>query len=349
MTVYRDRKSGLYRYDFQLAGKRHTERGFEAKQHAKDAEHEKRKALTAGLTDPFPTFSDLVDAFLASSERTKSRDWCYQLRLKLQRGFGHLMTLRPRGITRGHIEPVLVDLAGDGLKATTVNEYRKIVIAALNYGVAMGAVPINVASSIPKSPEDAPSVQPIPKAHLQQIILAAEPARSALYLFLSQTGARFVEAERLKRSEVFLERDRPGCILTTRKRTGGHEHKRPCTLNALAVDALRRAVGSGERVFGGPHGGELLYETELHALTRLCGKLGLPHYSFHQIRHYVGGVASKMGKNKRAVAEYLGQSDTAATDRYMHFDNPELWEIAQRLEQELAELVPAVETEKVGT
>ena len=49
-------------------------------------------------------------------------------------------------------------------------------------------------------------------------------------------------------------------------------------------------------------------------------------------------VATSMGRNKKAVANFLGQTDTGATECYMHAADPDLWEIAQRLEAEIGDL-----------
>jgi hypothetical protein len=95
-------------------------------------------------------------------------------------------------------------------------------------------------------------------------------------------------------------------------------------------------LGEGdELVFTGIAGGALEYRTELKKLQRLCDRVGVPRYAFHQIRHWAGMVATQLGKSKKAVAQFLGRTDTGATERYMHAVEPELWEVAQRLEAEL--------------
>ena len=342
MTVCRDKRTGTYRYDFMLHSRRYTKRGFETKTAARDAAQDHKRLLKAGRTDPFQAFQEMVGAFLTSSQRTKSAAWCYQLEIKLNKAFPRLADLHPREITRGHIEPVLDRLARDGNTARSVNEYRKIINAVLNYGVGMGALATNPAASIPRVPESDAGVAAIPKLHLQQLILAAEPRLQALLVFLSQTGARFVGAARLRSSEVLLDAPRPACLLTTRKNRGATERKRLQPLTDLARHAIEPLLGaSDELVFTGASGGALVYRTELGNLHRLCGRIGIPRYGFHQVRHWAGMVATSMGKSKKAVAQFLGQTDTGATERYMHAAEPELWAVAQQLEAELGVLPEA--------
>lgn len=349
MTVYRD-KNKTYRYHFEHECRRYTKRGFATRKLAGDAEHERRKALENGSTDPYPKFVDLVGAFITSSRRTKSADWAYQLEVKLERGFSSLAQLRPRQLATGHIDRCLTTLAADGRSARSLNEYRKIIIAVLNYGVRAQALDTNVAARIAKAPEPEVEVDPIPKAALQKLILGADAALGALLTVQSQTGARFVELARLKVSEVFLDGERPFCLLTTRKNVGGHERKRPQPLTTLALSALLPLLISGrEYVFQGVAGGRLSYDSELRRLHDLCDRLGLPRYSWHQVRHWTGYVATAGGGSLKAIGSFLGHTNTKATERYMHAMDPEVWEIARRLEREMAEVAPVDQVEKLGS
>jgi len=349
MTEYRDKTTHQYRYDFTYRGHRYTKRGFETKTAARDAEHDYKRLLKKGRTDPFQSFREMVGAFLTSSQRTKRADWCYQLEVKLNKAFPHLADLHPRTITRGHIEPVLDRMARDGSSPRSQNEYRKIINAVFNYGVAMGALETNPAAGIPKAPESDAEVKPIPKPHLQQLILAAEPRLRALLIFLSQTGARFIEAARLRSSEVTKAGARPACILRTRKNRGGGERKRLQPLTTLAWSVVEPLIGADDDlIFTGASGGALVYRTELGSLHRLCERIEVPGYSFHQVRHWAGMVATSMGKSKKAVALFLGQQDTGATERYMHAVEPELWAVAQHLEAELGAIPEVAAVAQMG-
>ena len=349
MTVYRDKSTHQYRYDFTYRGRRYTKRGFETKTAARDAVHEYKRLLKNGHTDPFQSFREMVGAFLTSSQRTKSAAWCYQLELKLNKAFPHLADLHPRAITRGHIEPVLDRMARDGNSPRSQNEDGKIVNAVFNYGVAMGALALNPAAGIPKAPESDADVKPIPKPHLQQLILAAEPRLRALLMFLSQTGAHFIEAARLRSSEVTTAGARPACLLTTRKNRGAKERKRLQPLTRLAWSTVEPLLGADDDlIFTGASGGALVYRTEVGNLHRLCDRIGVPRYSFHQVRHWAGMVATSMGKSKKAVALFLGHQDTGATERYMHAVEPGLWAVAQQLEAELGTLPEAPAAAVIG-
>ena len=297
----------------------------------------RRQEVERGITDPYPTTQKLIGAFLTASQRSKTPDWCDQLELKLNKGFGHLAHLHPREIKRAHIEAAL-DTIGEGRNGPrSINEYRKIIGAVGTFAVERGVIESNWITGIKKRPEPDTQVDPIPKAHLAQLILAGDVRLRAVLIFLSQTGARFIEAERLRKSDIALDGAEPFAVLRTRKRRGGHEKCRAQPLTRTAIEAIELTTSlSATYVFPDANGGPLRYDAELKRLHRLCKRLELPtNYSFHQVRHWVGAVATGMGKSKKAVAEILGHSDTHATERYLHAARPEILEVLRRLEAEL--------------
>jgi integrase len=171
--------------------------------------------------------------------------------------------------------------------------------------------------------------------HLKALILAAELDMAALLTFLSQTAARIGEARSLRWTEVFLDREQPFAVLTTRKTSGGHAKKSPQPLTPTAVRAIESMRGRHKLwVFPGPRG-RLLPQTAQKRMAALCEHAGVPSYSFHQIRHWAGTVAMRGAKNRKAVSNFLRHESTAITDVYLHAIDAELWEIAERLEQEM--------------
>ncbi len=122
------------------------------------------------------------------------------------------------------------------------------------------------------------------------------------------------------------------------------------SLTSFAVDAVQRVRGrSPVFVFPSGSGDQMSYQTVLRQLGKLCERLKIPAYSFHQVRHYAGTVAANMGKNPKAVSKFLGQSSTGATERYMHAIDPQICEVAERLEREMAAIQKADDDAAGGT
>jgi integrase len=336
MTVYRIKETGLWRYDFYVKGRRYTRKGFTSAAKARSGEHKRREEVTAGLTELFPTFTELVNAWLEAGEATKGARYLTGARQNLNRAFGHLARMRPRDITRGHVEPVLTRLARTR-KPATVNAYRRDISAVMNFGVSMGAIPFNPVRAIRTIPDDDHRRPPIPTSALRDLIGASKPRFRALLIFCSQAGCRWVEAARLEWTDIATdEGGRPVAMLTTRKTRRGGVRRRPQPLTPLALEALDLVRGLDAKfVFARKRGGMRLHSADRMQLVRTCKRLKLPVYGWHQIRHWAGYVASRTGKNKRAIAELLGHSDTHSTERYMHATSNELWEMAGALEDAL--------------
>ena len=341
MTVYPYRRKGLtrYRYDFTLMGRRYTKAGFAAKIEARDAEGVQRQLVRAGHLVAFSTFQTLVDAYLLASARHKTAEWVYQLTRKLNKGFGHLAPLPPAEITPAHVEVALQRIQQRGNGPRSVNEYRKIMSAVMKFAVDREAIRRNPVAVIERMPEPDEQVPPIPTPHLKTLVRKAEPAFAAYLLVLSQTAARYIEVARAEWTDVDPDAVPPVVYLTTRKRRRGDAKRIAQPLTPVALRAIESMRGQHPRwVFPGPRGDRALsYRTALKRLHALCDACELPHYGFHQLRHWAGFVASQAGKNKKAVAKLLRHANTAATERYLHAIDPELWEIAVALEAAVTE------------
>jgi integrase len=342
MGAYFDQRTGQWRYDFTLRGERHTARGYRTKASALAAEASQREQImTGGIPiDPYPTMEGLVAAYLTASRRTQSEDWAKQKQDKLNKAFADLALLHPREVKPAHIERALNKVRSWGNGARSVNEYRKIAHALFSYAVDQEVIDKNPVAKIKREVEPDSEVEWIPKAHLNQLALAAEdPVDKAVLIVLAQTGARFVQLQRLRWPDLKQSENGPVALMRTKKNKGGRWRVYAQPLNGAALAGIETMRGRDPvYVFPGRRGGMMIYNTFLDRLQKLCDRLELPRYSFHKVRHLVGYLTSKPGRNKKAVAKFLGHSNTNVTDRYMHAADPELWEIAKAMEAEFAEL-----------
>lgn len=336
MGVYRLRRTGSWRYDFLHQRRRYTGAGYPTMRAARAAEELHRREVSLGLSADISTFGALVDVFLSSSLRTKSQAWVYQLTLKLNKGFGHLARMPLAKLRRVHFEQALTMLHDSGSSAGTVNEYRKIVHSVISYGVKNEILLRNPVTGIPTMPTDIAEAVTISTDNLRRLVQAADPNTRALVIFLSQTGARSVEAFRLRWTDVVFTDDDPHCFLSTRKVRGGHEERRRQPLTRTAVEALRAERDtSSVYVFAGPSGGRLEYQTARNRLVAACDAAGINRIGFHALRHWVGYVAASSGASIKAAARVLGHKSAAITERYLHATEAERLEIVQQLEQQL--------------
>lgn len=337
MTQFYDQKRQRWRYQFTAHRRRYTGGGYPTKKAAREAEAVARaEAARQPIRSPqWRTFGDLVGGFLSASRRTKSPAWTYQLKVKIARAFPPLMDVDARALTRGHFEPILNSLA-EHRKPRTVNEYRKIAVSILQYGKDLEILDRNVAARIPKMPEPESEVRPIDTVTLRKLIVGAAQDEKTLLIVLASTGCRWVEAARLRWTDVHLDADTPYAILRTRKNRGGHERTRPQPLSDLAVEAIAARIDNGSRyVFPGPDGGPLLYETSLKRLRALCLRVTVAPIGFHAIRHWAGTETLRLSRNLKATSKFLGHQHVRTTERYVHAVPAEVRQVATDLATEI--------------
>jgi hypothetical protein len=82
MTVWKDPRTGKYRYHIMHRGERYTGSGFKTKRAAAEAEREKRVQLSKSLTDI--TFWQLATLYLDYCEEHNRPDWYYQKKKKIR-------------------------------------------------------------------------------------------------------------------------------------------------------------------------------------------------------------------------------------------------------------------------
>ncbi len=337
MTISLDRDTELYRYHFMAAGTRYTKRGYPTQQKARDAEHERRRAVAAGPVQAFATWSVLVSAYLAESARTKSADWCRQLGWKLARWTEEWETLSPEHIRPAHIALKLQEIAAAGNGPRSVNEYRRILHAVFGYAVKLEALARNPVANIDRAPEPDDPLPPISTEHLRRLILAAEGQLKRQLVVQASTGARWIELARLRPEVVHLDAAPPYCELRTRKKRGGGERARRQFLPPPAAEALRRQLEAvrSEWVFPGARG-QQQHDAASKQLARACTRAELPRYGFHAVRRWSGSTAMALGVSNKVVARFLGHTQTAATERYMTVEDPLLVRVAEHLTATLA-------------
>lgn len=338
MTVYRDKKSGLYRYDFRMAGVRYTDRGYPTQAKAKAAEAEAKKRLLVGLTGTWPTFSDLLRDWLEHlASRGVNKHTMAQSVSQFNKWLAPLATRAPSAITAIEVQRLLAHCARQ-TSPVNANAVRKQLRSCFSYAVRLGGLdrnPAALARPFPEPARRAADVDAIPTTHLRAIIVAAEPWMQRFLVVQALTGARWVEIVRLRPEDCHLDADPPHVTLRHFK---GGERERRRVLPAPAADALRQQMQHA-RAYLWPGRGQrtpLGYSPMLKWLHRAADAAGVPRYSFHAIRRWAATTATVAGMSDRIVAEFLGHADTTTVHHYQRIEDPITATVSAALAAELA-------------
>lgn len=169
----------------------------------------------------------------------------------------------------------------------------------------------------------------------------------ALFLLLLDGGLRISEALALDWRHLDLSSESPSVkveqtIVNTRSKpmrrvvqrfAKSHRGHREVLLGARTAQALRAhrrsvlllagtshtLIGPGTPVFPGPgYTGRFTCEGAEAALARVCGRLRMPYYTPHQLRHTCATLMYLAKAGIKEIAERLGDSERTVLEVYIH-------------------------------
>lgn len=248
-----------------------------------------------------------------------------------------------QALTARHIQGVYSDMLARGLSNTTVVQLHRIIREALSHGVKWGVLVRNVADAT--SP---------PKVQRQQADMwdldtvcrfldEVQGSRFGdLYYLAVLTGLRRSELCGLHWEYVDLAQGTLSVVKTLQRITGHgliegqpktQKSRRSIALDSEAVDLLLaiRNKQLAQQLEAGPiwrdlgcvfaelDGRPVIPDKVTQDFARVIRRLGLPHITFHGLRHAHATLMLTEGVHLKVVSERLGHSNIAITaDVYSH-------------------------------
>ena len=268
------------------------------------------------------------------------------------------------------IDHFYADLAKAGLSPLTIRKSHAILSASFNQALKWGWRDRNPVDRASPPGLRGREIHPPTPAELGRLLEACDgvnPDLGSLIHVAATTGARRGELCGLRWGDVDLDRatltiarsiSDAGKIVAV-KDTKTHQ-ARKIALDASTVDILRqhrklmeeRAEAAGTKL--GPS--SYLWSQDLDASApyrpdRVSGafvwlrdKLGLPHVTFHALRHFSATTLAGQGVGVRTIAGRLGHANPGITLRtYAHFLDTADREAAAAMGKAMADLYPASE------
>lgn len=325
MSLWKDKASGTYKFTFQVNGKVHGGGGFKTKAEARTAREEKRSRILSGsdsLASPLtktPTamgFEEVANSYLDGSKRRHVAK-TYQYKADVYKKFVKHAGDRPiSDVTPFHIQEYLRTCPSN----VTYNRQRKELGALFEYArKIVGAVRLNPCVVIEKLPEEKkPKAIPTQEEFVRMISEATEE-ESPFLVILACTAARIDEALRLKWEDVNFERSY--VRLWTKKTKDGSYRSREIPMNTILkgylLELWEKRVQNEWVLFN--QRTKTRYVRNHRFMGRLCKRLGIPHYGFHSIRHFVCSYLLDQEKiGKPTMSRMLGHRSLTTTDIYAH-------------------------------
>jgi len=348
MPLWKDPKTGRWRYQFQHLGQRYSKTGFDTQKAAKAGMAKRRGELEmedrTPPSPPMPSASDsgplsleaLMVNYLRLAERSLAPVTLRYRKTVFRRFLAHLGNVPAASITANHVEGYL-------LKCPTNNRFNKErteIMRLFNWGSRRSLVPLNPVFLVDKLSVEQPKKVIPTTQEMSKILLAAGKDRPLL-LVLYHTLARIDEVLRLKWEDINWERHE--VRLWTRKRRGGNWQYDWLPMNAELEKVLRdlwQKRRQDEWIFWNSRTGGR-YTDRFDLMRRICQRAGVRRYTYHTIRHFVASYL--YDKEKRPLPEIsklLRHRNYQTTERYLQLVDPNLRETMRLLEGGIGSILP---------
>jgi integrase len=340
MPIWKDPKTGRWRYQFQHLGQRHSKTGFDTLKAAKAGMAKRREELeTEARTPPSPPMPSASDSgplilealmvkYLRLAERSLAEVSLKKRKAAFRRFLDHVGTVPVAAITTDMVEDYLLTRSTN----SQYNKERTEIMCLFRWAHRRLLISTNPVLLVDKVSWSSPKkVIPTPE-EMARILLAAGKDRPFI-LVLFHTLGRIDEVLRLKWDDINWERRE--FRLWTRKRRGGNWQYDWLPMNEDLEKIFRdlyRKRTQDEWVFLSPRTGTR-YMDRFDLMRRICQRAKVPRYTYHTIRHFVASYL--YDKKKRPIAEIsklLRHTNYQTTERYLQLVAPHLRDTMRLLE-----------------
>jgi len=288
----------------------------------------------------------MLEVWLEDHVRLSKAETTYHSYVNIVKGIpAWFKKMQSKEVTPAHAQRLLVDWDKKGLKASTINSRRAIMVGLFTWAKRMGFTnhASNLFSEVAKLKEGVKDMATLSAQQLSEYLTTARTVMTTGYyaavMLIAYTGMRAREATALRWSDVDFERKRIMVMRTAIETAGGHSFAqtkgkkvRVITIPDVAIEELKRIrreqkydqVRLGWRneedlICTGVTGAYLWHSglRRRHHLT--LESAGLPSVTLHGLRHTHATLLLEVGTHAKVIQERLGHADAKTTmDTYAH-------------------------------
>jgi integrase len=204
--------------------------------------------------------------------------------------------------------PVKKGGASRAASASTRNRHLAMLRAMFNKGIEWGLVGSNPCDGIPKLREAPPRDRFLTPEEVETLLANAPETLKPFLVVALHTGMRHGEILQLSWPDVdFVNR-----LVKIRESKSGKSRSIP--MDQTLFDTLHGLSSRFGKGFVFPNQRTHVNQT----FRRLCGKVKLENFRFHDLRHTFASHLVMKGVPIKTVQEYLGHANLTMTMRYSH-------------------------------
>lgn len=329
MSVYKDKRTGYWQYAFMFKGVRYHRRfkdasydevvGFEA-----IARSELRKSGYDIAANSVAMLSEILQDYKAYIKNNYSRPDEAEF---IVDNFYKLIGNKPaEHISLSDFEKYRTKRKNDGVKNSSINREMDNIKRIFSLAKSNKRIRFNPADELKDLKIQNPTKRYLTKEEEEKLLACSNPVMRAVIIFALHTGMRSSEIKNLKWSDVFL---RQGYLIALNTKNG---KSRELIITPQMKKELKKLPKISEYVFTNPLTKEP-YKDFRSTFARTVTAAGIPHITFHELRHTTASRLNELGIDLASIQEYLDHADARTTQRYIHKPRKNITDAIKRLSE----------------
>jgi len=314
MSVSRDKKTGYYQYNFMFKGVRYHRRfkdasfddvvGFET-----IAKSELRKSGYDITSDNYScSLSEIVHDYkqYALNNYTRPKE-----AILIAERFLKITGNKPaEQVVLNDLEKYRSSRVGI-IKASSINRETDNIRRIFSLAKSNKKIRFNPCDDLKDLRIENPRKRFLEKEEEELLLPAASPILQAIIIIAIDSGMRSGELKNLKWQDVFLKHDYLIALNTKNGRA------RKILITPRMKKELEKLPKISEYVFTNPVT-KAPYKDFKTSFSRAVKRAGIPHITFHELRHTTASRLNEKGVDLSTIQEYLDHADSRTTQQYIH-------------------------------
>lgn len=328
MSVYKDKRTGSWCYKFIYKGVQYH-RCF--KDSTKDevvgyeciAKSELRKANYDIAADKHNyTLSQLIAEYkeYCANNYTRPNDFDYVVD-KFYSVVGNKIAEQ---ITLADLEKYR-SLRKGKVKNSTINREMGNIKRIFSLAYENKRIRFNPCLELKKLRIENPNKRFLTREEQEKLLNAANPIMKSMIILALNTGMRVGEILNLKWEHVFMDK---GYLVALNPK---NSKPRKLLINNTLKTELENLPKISEYVFTNPKT-KTQYKNIKKTFSRTVERAGIPHISFHELRHTTASRLNEMGVDILTIKEILDHADLKTTQLYTHTPRKNVLDAVNKLE-----------------
>ncbi|HSA07321.1 MAG TPA: site-specific integrase [Candidatus Gastranaerophilales bacterium] len=197
------------------------------------------------------------------------------------------------------------------VKNSTINREMDNIKRIFSLALKNKRIRYNPCSELDKLKIENPNKRFLTKQEEIKLLKAANPIMRTMIILALNSGMRVSEILNLKWEHIFFQQN---YLVALNPKNG---KPRKILLNKMLKNELKKFPKISEYVFTNPLT-KTKYKNIKKTFSRTVERAGIPHITFHELRHTTASRLNEKGVDILTIKEILDHADLKTTQQYMH-------------------------------